>query len=206
MAQIKRMLAYQTVKPDKVYVVDDPPKDPTQYDTDVRTRAGLQAAIADGMDLVFTWDDDEYYAPTYLEWMLDNWPNEADVIGCHDIPYYHLAYRRVTYRDYRMWATNGCTAMRPKAAVNFAYKQTGYMFDRPLWEWFRANLRVKLFPQIPVPFQVVGIKHGIGSLTAGAHDWPAKLFNVDDAAGDWLRANVDRRVVDFYLHGDWKHG
>lgn len=203
--QAKRMLAYQTLRPDKVYIVDYPPT-PGVYDTERRTRMGLEAAVRDGIDRLYTWDDDEYYAPTYLEYFNTVWSDNVQAAGIVNIPYYHLHYRRAAYREYPNFATNSCTAFVPKAAVNFVAAQTGYEFDQLLWAWLRRKCLYRFVRQRCVPFQVIGMKHQLGSLTAGAHFWPPEMYGYDDADTHWLQANVDKRVVDFYLNGAWKNG
>lgn len=202
-AQAKQMLQYQTLRPDKVYIVDAPGQEGV-YDTDARTRVGIAKAIKDGIDRLFTWDDDEYYAPTYLEWLNSKW-TDSDAIGVRNLPYYHLGYRRAVYREFSAHATNSCTAFVPEAVKDMDVRQTGYMFDTLLWGWLNAYCSVELVHQPPVPFQVIGMKHGVGAMTAGAHEWPAAMYELQDTDAHWLKANVHPDMVDFYLE-DWKNG
>ena len=202
--QAKRMLKYQTLRPDKVYIVDAPGK-PGVYDTDVRTKVGIATAIRDGIDRLFTWDDDEYYAPTYLDWLNREWPRSAKAVGVCNLPYYHLGYRKAIAREFAGHATNSCTAFVPKAFEHFDVRQDGYMFDVPMWQWIQGNVAWALVRQIPIPYQVIGMKHKVGALTTGAHDWPASMYPLADPEGHWLKANIHPDMVDFYLEG-WKHG
>lgn len=202
--QAKRMVNYQTLRPHKVYIVDAPGK-PGVYDMAARTSAGIAAAAKDGVDRLFTWDDDEYYAPTYLEWLNASWPGHLQAIGVGNLPYYHLGHRRAIYREFPEHATNSCTAFCPKALVS-ANIRNEYPYDVYMWEWIRKNCAWRIIRQSPVPFKVIGMKHGQGGLTAGAHGWPPELYELDDADAHWLKAHVHPSMVEFYLGEGWKNG
>ena len=68
----KWLLSQQTVKPNEICVVDYLPIN-SDYDITPRYRKGCQELFNKKCDIVFFWEDDDWYSKNYIEFMMDNW-------------------------------------------------------------------------------------------------------------------------------------
>jgi len=72
--------------PNEIYVRREPKPNDPKHTLVINIDEGLKHITG---DKIFFWEDDEYYAPTYLEAMLSKL-NDYDVVGIGCAKYYHL--------------------------------------------------------------------------------------------------------------------
>lgn len=205
--QAVRLLDAQTRQPDVRYLVDTPPTS-DRPDSYLRLQQGLQRAIRDHVTHLFFWDDDEYYAPTYIAAMLAHWPETTHVLGISNIVYYHLRMRRWVERDFPIHACMSATAIQVLPFTFYTFPASEpYLVDVALWRAARgAGINAELWQQ-PGPGEqplVIGMKHGQG-WTTGSHHWPPAEFTHDDSSRSWLEEHIPREHWEFYDIG-WIHG
>lgn len=186
LAFCKRQLSRMTVKPDKSYFIDYPPKS-EDVDLIPRVREGIKQAKADGFDEVFIVEDDDHYPADYFEKMK---LRGNDFIGCLQTVYYHVKDRRYQIMPHSARSSLFMTGFRISALEDFNWpsKTTPYL-DVALWNHAQ---RYKRFFTLP---GAVGIKHGIG-LCGGKGHW-RQLKNVDPDM-EWLQRHVDSEAFEFY--------
>ena len=75
-----RLLGKQTVKPDRVLVIDEEPKS-DECDITYRYRTGYEKMT--DVDVIFFWEDDDWYIDDYIETMLKEWEKAGrpDLMG-----------------------------------------------------------------------------------------------------------------------------
>ena len=86
-----RMIDAQTIQPDIIELINDSPRD-EKCDITWRYRVGYEKMRNKGLDAVFLIEDDDWYAPTYFEYMLAKWIQfeTPEIFGPDYTIYYHL--------------------------------------------------------------------------------------------------------------------
>ena len=86
----KKMIAYQTKQPDHVEIIVGEPE--SEYpDITYRYKTGYER-LKNKCDLIFAWEDDDWYSPDYLQTMINFWvqAGKPELIGLNSIIYYHI--------------------------------------------------------------------------------------------------------------------
>lgn len=206
-------LRRQTREVDEIHIVSFPAKS-DKADITERYRNGYQriSSRAD-IDLIFFIENDDYYAPDYIERMIAAWEiaGKPDLFGVGYTYYYHIkekAFFQMIHPD-RASAMNTC--IRPRLKINWPADHEVYT-DLHLWSQDKcldsAVYSKKTFS--PEPLISIGIKHGVG-LCGGRHHkdrltryrmpggWGnEKASGVDDSKMEWLAANTDKEMFEFY--------
>ena len=91
----KKQLEKQTFQPDEIIIVNDTPKS-SDKDITWRYKIGIQRAKEKNCNLIFFWEDDDWYANDYLEWMFNNWKARKFpvIFGVNETYYYHIKLHR----------------------------------------------------------------------------------------------------------------
>lgn len=117
-------------------------------------------------------EDDDYYAPGWLEWVVDMIP-ATELIGERDAIYYNVKFRRFSQLGNKRNASLRCTAMRDGAIEKFhrVLERPQTYYDLQLW---KHHARKLTFPRL----YTVGIKGmpGRGGIARG-HDRPEGEFD-----------------------------
>lgn len=171
--QAKKMLAGQTMQPDKVMIMDWVHDFESEIDLNWRYITGLNYLFNMGCGRVFLWEDDDYYSPEYIEYM----NNAYEAVGCPDLfglnttTYYHLGLKRYAVLNH----PNHSSAMS-MIVSNRIFKyglpdNCKYDFDI----FYSKNCVNKKFI---TPHKVVniGIKHGISASGTLGHKKEAKIY------------------------------
>lgn len=113
-AHCQYLIEQQTVQPDEVFFVDEPPRSAAK-DITYRYRIGYNHYRNRSFTVLFLWEEDDYYAPAYIEQQLSAW-NDAgrpDLFGMRRTEYYHIgAFAHFTFHhEQRSSAMN--TLIRP---------------------------------------------------------------------------------------------
>ncbi len=168
-----RMINNQTLKPTDIMLVNDPPPSPEHVDITWRYRTGYgrlcnknfdRMAGADlNVDLIAFMENDDWYAPNYLESHAEAWVRFGKplIFGTNYTIYYHLKLRRyyTMYHELRSSAMN--TFLRPNMELDWGNDANPYT-DIHLWEQLRGTVWK---PEVIS----MGMKHGVGMCGGFAH-------------------------------------
>lgn len=163
--QTARYLERQTRRPDLWIVVDDGPErsgfsysgrvmylrrtpvwQPGQVTLQANLRAGLAGYDPDAHSAVAIIEDDDWYAPDYLEWLAGTAEaRNLDLFGEGRSAYYNVATRCYSVNDNTHHASLCATLARGKAAVEALRAATlGYspFVDIELWRTYKGPSQV----------------------------------------------------------------
>lgn len=194
-----RMLSEQTIRPRLISHVDAAHV-PTSNLKDItkRYRIGYDMLRNAGLDVIFLIENDDYYAPNYIETQLNAWieAGKPDLFGQRSTIYYHIKERGffTMYHEQRSSAMS--TLIKPD--LNFDWCPD----DQPFTDtWLYSQLKYKLWqPKTPIS---IGIKHGVGMSGGGSHATELERFTkppfgTPDFNFKWLKSNVDPVSFEFY--------
>ncbi len=175
-------------KPGHSYFIDFKP---TANNVDIvpRIQQGIRQAKADGFDLVFIVEDDDFFPSNYF----DNIP-DTDFIGSEKTTYYNLKNR--TYQDWTHPRRSSLftTGFKISALNDFQWPEHQERFlDLSIWN-YGSSQRKKTIGWRETG--AIGIKHGIGLCGGRGHMQRNKYF--DNHEMDWLKGKVDSEAFEFY--------
>ena len=192
--QSKLYLSRQTIKPSMHHIIDFVPTD-NQKDITKRFRIGLTNAFNEGADLVFLWEDDDWYHPEYIQQMFEFWINsdKPNCIGIADTYYYHLGLKRWMYMRHPDRASAFCTAVT-SAVLNMKWPDDTYpFFDIELWKQLNGKT---LFTTQQLALGIKG--HKEGELFGGnGHNDKWIAYNKNDSDMLWFK-NIVKDDFLFY--------
>jgi|SRR5690242_465940 len=182
-----RMINNQTLKPVEILIMNDPPTD-DQVDITKRYRLGYQK-LSDlntapnrksgdplKVDLIAFIENDDWYAPNYLEVHAEAWNKfgQPIIFGTNYTIYYHLKMRRyyTMYHEGRSSAMN--TFLKPNMNIDWGKDENPYT-DIQLWENLRGGTVWNS------PLVSIGMKHGIGKCGGFAHIDHLERYSYADA-------------------------
>lgn len=193
-----RMLAGQTLQPAHVEVVNDPPANASVKDITWRYRIGcdrIMTAVPD-TDLILFIEDDDWYAPNYIETMSNKWTELGNplTIGVGSTIYYHLGVRGWYNQSHPTRASAMSTGISPAGVKSMRWPKDEYVFtDIEIWK----QIPGKTFePATPI---AIGIKHGLGLCGGIGHRRDLAHYKQRDPEFNWLRERVDAGSFDFYM-------
>lgn len=180
--QLKRM----NRKADKSFFVDYPPAG-GDFDLTERVKIGVNHARAEGFELIFIIEDDDYYPATYF----DNIP-DADFIGEYRTTYYTLVHRQYEQWPHTRHSSLFTTGFKISALDGFAWPAGRERFlDVTLWK-YAIKARKKIADRTT---GAIGIKHNIGLCGGKGH---TQRMKEQDPQMEWLRSHVDSEAFNFY--------
>lgn len=182
---LNELIPRQTMQPNDVILVDHKPKGGN--DLLERYRMGITQSKA---DLIIFWEDDDYYAPNYIEKMAAHWVDceKPEIIGIGETFYYHLKDLRYKHHSHPERASACNTAISQEAKEHINWRTYKGHFDLALWR----DLNGRTFYE-PTS---LGIKHGIGLCGGRGHS--GNYMDTDDRDMNWLRSRVEPWALDFY--------
>jgi len=207
LSKLRYMLAEQTRPPDAHFIVDF---DASDEKPDIRKRVlyGVRQAMAAGYRRALVMEDDDYYAPNYIESMLEVWPHDVALIGSRVSHIYHLKERvRLTYtaeqlsrQMHGMVASLSTTGFHVEAFLRFSRSRWWTacpQLDQELWRWAATYDIPRKFTEIP--FASISMKHGVGKVGGGCHgsikDRPGAIPDKD---AQWLKQHTASAFHNFY--------
>jgi hypothetical protein len=178
-----------TVKPDKSYFIEYPPKD-DRKDLIARVKKGIELAKSDGFDKVYIIESDDWYPPNYFERLhLDG----QDFIGCNRSLYYNISNRTYEYLHHPNHSSLYCTAFKISALTHFQWPEPQAVFlDLRLWRYAKRQNKKLHLHHDPIG---VSIKHNIGLVGGSGHRRELKRTDPDL---EFLKAQVDNEAFEFY--------
>jgi len=181
MAQCLAMVQAQTRIVDHVIVIDYPPKDSTP-DLVTRFREGFERAFnLYKCDLAIAWENDDYYSPGYISFIVDAWERSGNpqIIGLNRTIYYNINTNKYVILSHPGRASMMSMAVTPAILVHkWCADQYTYL-DWHLWTQDKTLTK----KSVPSPHIAIGIKHGIGLCGGGGHTDQWGHYNQEDK--DW---------------------
>lgn len=185
----KYQLSRMEVKPDKSYFIDYKPES-ERIDLVDRVKKGVEMAKADGFDIVFIVEDDDFYPTDYFK-HFNRW--DYTVWGVEQTTYYNLKSQTYTNFSHPGRSSLFTTGFKISAMNGFRWQAPKNRFlDIALWEYAENSLLPK---QLLSTTKAIGIKHNVGLCAGKGHTTRGK--NTDDDL-KWLKQNVDSVAFDFY--------
>lgn len=186
----KEQLARMNTKPTKSYYVDYSPSSEIP-DLVARVREGIRLAQADGFDLVFIIEDDDYYPANYF----DNIVLSAFFHGAPYTYYYNLRNRTYDWWHHEHRSSLFRTGFRISALKDFVWPKDSTIFlDIDLWKFAYSKHGGTSKIQWHSDW-ALGIKHGIGVTGGKGHRLTMKH---KDPQLKWLQSHVDENSFYFY--------
>jgi len=187
------LLENQSLTPDVVEIVDDK----TDFDfPDVtwRYRTGFER-IKNKCDLVFCWEDDDWYHWDYLNTMYRMWLayGKPSMMGLDTTIYYHIVKRMYVKLVHGGRSSMMSMTISSDCAVPFCDDSYQYL-DYHLWRTYKGSKKAIHIPRIIN----VGIKHGLGKFAGGGHNKYA-IYDKLDYGATFLKSIIaDRESFERY--------
>ena len=190
-----RQIKTQTLQPEWVtiqnYDAESIYKDITQ-----RYRRGYDRLRGCELDIIALMEDDEFYAPDYLEYMVGKWIEygKPQLFGTSFNWYYNLRMKAYHKMEHHTQSHAMSTLIKPD--INFPWCPDNEAFtDVYLW-----NLRSHLKGIIFTPDHNIAIcmKHGVGLTGGNSHRHDDARYINKDPNMDWLRAQLTPESFDFF--------
>ena len=172
--QCIKMLKAQTFPVDEIIIIDEEPKS-VDKDITYRYKKGLAEAFEKGCDVVFMWEDDDWYSPNYVEVMYKAWINfgRPQIIGIGETTYYHL-HRQSYSKMVHPLRSSAFATMVTKDVMDIKFPEDNYPFlDMHIWQQLKGETFI---PYSPI---CLGIKHGVGVCGGRGHNNDFKYDSVD---------------------------
>jgi hypothetical protein len=188
----KYLMAQQTLQADHIEIVDDVPKS-RLCDITYRYKIGCYRLFQKGVDVILFWEDDDHYAPNYIETMINTWvkAGKTDIFGIAQTIYYHLGLKKYITLNHPDRASMMNTMISKNAKINWG--NDNYAFtDLVLWKQLKHKATF-----IPHEILSLGIKHGIGMSGGSGHKTTFK-YTHDDENLEYLQKTVDQKSFEFY--------
>jgi hypothetical protein len=195
----KWLIGRQTRKPDHIVIMDDAPKSEA-CDLTYRYRCGCDKAFALGAEAVAFWEDDDWYAPGYLEALESVYlAGGRGLAGFNSTIYYNIKHRVYSIYNHPGRASAMSTMVGRSYLQNFNWPPDDFVFlDDMMWKYpTTCAKRSAVWPGTAPPL-AVGIKHGIGKCAGEGHGKPFDQVWIQDPEFDKLQATVDPVSFKFY--------
>jgi hypothetical protein len=199
------MMNAQTLAPTHIEVVNFTPLD-DNVDITLRYRTGYERLRNRGLDMIAFIENDDYYHPQYLEYMVNEWMlhGKPELLGPNRSIYYHLGIRKYLTMIHYSRASACNTLIKPDLE-NIPWGEDNNPYtDLQLWTYLPGLKRTFQ----PDAIYSIGIKHGIGKVGGPRHTDRLEKYNPqgndmdahkkDDPHFEWLQANMDAESFQFY--------
>lgn len=177
--QCLKMISAQLRKPDLLLHVNYAPES-NSPDLTQRVRRGFEQAKEQGCNVVLIIENDDYYHPDYIGFMIMNWLAEGcpEVFGIEQSVYYHIGKREYSRIDHSGRASLMNTLIRTDAKIEWPDDSEVFL-DLNLWKQLQGQT-IKTSQTISI-----GIKHGIGLCGGSGHT--TMRYEHTDAQMHWLK-------------------
>lgn len=162
----------------------DPPKDDA-CDITLRYRTGYSITRHREYDVIFFMENDDYYAPTYIEEMYKAWEkaDRPNLFGTRFTVYYHLKLHAYYTRRHDQNSHMMNTMIRPNLTFSWPLDHDPYT---DAWLWRPGVIPGKTDLWSPDKILSIGIKHGIGKTGGRGHKEEAHRYINLDWSMHWL--------------------
>lgn len=192
----KRLIKNQTIQPDHIEIVDFEPLSGA-CDITPRYRFGYEKLSKMGFDVIFLIEDDDFYAPNYIETMLYEWEkaDKPDIFGTTYTIYYNIRVWGQFTMHHHQRSSAMSTLIKPNLNIVWPLNNDPYT-DVALYN----QLDYKLFT--PKELICIGIKHGVGLCGGQTHTEGLERYTsntgIPDPNKEWLKNNIDQESFKFY--------
>lgn len=191
-----RMLKSQTFQPTIIEHVNDVPLN-DDVDITYRYRKGYERLRNKGLDVIALWENDDWYAPNYLETMVSEWvkAGKPDLLGTSYTIYYHLKLSAHFTMHHMERSSAMSTLIKPDLEFKWCNDFEPYT-DIHLWN---PNTGLKGMVFVPNTHLCLGMKHDVGKCGSFGHS-TKKFFRYteQDADKNFLKSIMDPESFDFY--------
>lgn len=193
MANCKRQLAKQTLQPAKVVIVDYVPFT-KECDITQRYRKGYDQLRKQELDVIALMEDDDYYAPDYLQLITDEWvkAGRPDLFGTTYTIYYNIKLSAWLTFHHHTRSSAMSTLIAPDLNFKWCVDHEPY-FDIHIWHEIKNR---KLFR--PEKHICLGIKHGEGLCGGQFHTNRYDRYEEKDPEKKFLQEHMDPESFAFY--------
>ena len=200
-----QLINEQTLYPVKVFHVNEPPQS-LRADITYRYRIGynLLSNLAN-VDLIAFIENDDYYAPNYLQTMAAHWIEQGkpEMIGTCYSWYYHIGLLKYTKLEHYTRSAAMNTLIVPGLKIKWCADTEPYT-DMHLWTNCPEINKTIVNPENIIS---IGLKHGVGKCGGGSHVDRLNKYKHTDQNMEWLFKNVDPKFHSFYTQTNAKlHG
>ena len=163
--QCKKLISKQTLQPTEIIWVDYPPESGNK-DITQRYRRGIEQATKKGYRFVVFWEDDDWYHPYYLEWLVNEWKKAKmpRAFGVGETYYYHHGIESAHYMPHPGRTSAFCTLLKLPWSIEWPADHYPYL-DMHIHK--HLNPVTVMFPKGKI--YAIGIKHGQGLTGGGGH-------------------------------------
>lgn len=188
-----RMMQAQTLPPAHIELVNDVPPVPGQKDITWRYRTGYDRLRGKGYDVIALVENDDWYAPHYLEAQVREWAKAGrpDIFGTQYTIYYHIGLRGFFTMQHSKRASAMNTLLKPDLSFPWCQDNDPYT-DLHLW---RALEGKGWTPEPPIS---LGIKHYEGLHGGRNHIDKLERYVNRDPDCSFLKRVMDGESYRFY--------
>ena len=197
-----QMMKSQTLQPVYIHIENYKPES-AHPDITQRYRRGyeyLSAMFNDKInlgeiDLIAFIENDDYYAPNYLETMAQMWEENgcSDMIGTTYSHYYHLSMLKYSKLEHFTRSAAMNTFIKPNLNISWCADSQPYT-DMHLWTNLKGVSKTLVAPENIIS---IGMKHGIGKCGGAHHTNRLDRYRESDEDRHWLKSNT-LDSFDFY--------
>ena len=143
-------------------------------------------------------ENDDWYAPNYIESMLNMWKakGQPDLFGIDYSIYYHIKSNNYLWWVHQGRSSANCIMIKPRLKINWPADNFNFL---DMWLYQNNHKLVKAFCS-PVKPICVGIKHGEGKVGGIAHEEKNTRYDRNDKDLSFLKETVDKESFDFYTN------
>jgi hypothetical protein len=185
------LISQQSHKPDFIEVVDDTP---FSKDKDIswRYKLGCERLIKKGADLIFFWEDDDWYSSDYIKKMALGWQfaGKPKIFGLNSTIYYHIGIKK-WFSQIHNYRASAMSTIVTNDISSFKFPPDNEPF-LDLWLWKKIPGKAIAHSTINI-----GIKHGHG-LCGGSGHSKLEWYKNNDSDMSWLKSIVDPKSFEFY--------
>lgn len=192
------LLSQQSVQPDFIEIVDDEPIS-DEKDITYRYRIGFKRLVNKGADLIFAWEDDDWYHKDYIKTMINLWYiyGRPDCLGFNQTIYYNIKERKYVTLDHPERASMFNTLVT-KNIVNIEMCPDNDVWtDMHIWKTVKKSRTIK-----PPKTLCIGIKHNIGLCGGVCHTSISQTtrrdYIIEDKNLEFLGNNIDENSLKLY--------
>lgn len=197
--QAKKLLAKQTRQPDAIEIIDFP-GEPGVKDITKRYRIGFDLLFNKRKcDAVVLFEDDDYYAPEYVEYLISMWElyDKPELFGFNSTLYYNLLSKQYEI-FYHPGRASACLTLVTPAILKMQFPPDDYSYlDMIIWDK-KKNPCYSVSIDQPRLLHA-GIKHGVGLVGGSGHNIVRNYYKkVDNPSFQYLRSVIDAEDIGFY--------
>lgn len=190
-----RMIKAQTLQPEIIHIANEKPVS-AEKDITKRYRTGYDALRARGLDAIALMENDDFYHPTYLQYMAEQWQKHGkpDLLGTAYTIYYHLKLKAWFTMNHSLRSSAMNTFIKPDLNFDWCVDSDPYT---DLHLWMRSGLKGVV---IKPPILSIGIKHGEGLCGGRNHTDKLERYINKDTDLSFLEKHMDYESFQFYTN------